>query len=118
MICPNPNGIDIREMPQRFEEAFHTMLDIRKTLAFFMLHKEIPLCHEDGRPLDVRERADLTRRLSSVSDEGSALEAICYPVRDFVSALRQAMTAETTAGAQRTTGGEDPRLDPSRPTCV
>ncbi len=91
MLCPNPNGIDIREMPRRFDEAFRTILDIRRTLLFLAERSEIPLAHEDGTPLDDAERLHLEHRLSSVSADGQVIIDLCIPIRDFVTGLKCAM---------------------------
>lgn len=92
MLCPNPNGIDIREMPRRFEEALGTILEIRDALWFLSRRKEIPLCHQDGTPFGEEERQVLMQQLGSDIDRNKLLSDLYEPVQTFVRALKDAMT--------------------------
>lgn len=104
MLSPSQNGIDIREMPQRFEEALRTISEIRMFLGLNLgPYSEIPLAHKDGTPLSEEER-DALLTLLNRRGPGDDVYALTDPVRRFVDALKCGLsterTQETTAGGQ------------------
>ena len=110
MITHNPNGIDLREMPARFEAAFNDIIEIRQTLWFLCSRMEIPLCHPDGTDLTREERQELEVSLQGPGALRDLVDQACLPVRDFVRALKHAMQHEVHP---RTTGTAD-RRSPSQ----